>query len=856
LIRHRLPPGPGYGYRPDPPEHLEREVEGHLKRTPPLKPRTAKRLVAVLAGLALAVVVSGTVIRDRPATSLVAPIPEIVRATTTGRDVVFVGLDGADWDLLDRYAASGVMPNLKTLVEQGTGGVLLSAPPMLSPLVWTTMMTGVSPTEHRILDFTRRRPGDGREEPITSDERRVPAVWNMATWGGKRVAVLGLWATHPAEPVNGLVVSDRVLPFLFTEVRSAPGLVFPPTRMADVLEARRRAQEDVGLNDVRAYIPDARAAEIEKSEDLESPWGHPVSALHRILVETRFVHTVATDVLRGESPNLTIAYFEGTDSIGHVFAPFAPPRRPGVTEADYRRYHRVPEAYFRHIDTLLGVYRRLAEGSGAVLMLASDHGFRWAEARPVRESGPAHAQAAEWHRLEGMYLLWGNGIVPEPGHPHRGRVDQVAATLLALLGLPPGPAGPPLSGVAPRGGTRVDYAAHYQPRTPARPATTEVDDEALGKLRALGYVDEQAPDAGPAGSTRTAGSHANECLILRLEGHTARAAAAAQMALSLDPGHPQALWCLGDVLWADPGERDRSDELLVRAYERRVPNGIRYIGARAGHYLGWGEADRGARLVAAAARARPEDPEVWQLRGRYAVDQGDCAGALSYYERAVTLAPESPTSHAGLGLARLCLGDRAGASESLARAGTGPGQAHLLLAHSALRRADLSRAEHEARQVRGDLTIELASAIILAQVELRRSRPTEALAVLSRAEARRRSARASPVESLELIRGEALARLGRTTEAETALREEIRRFPGSTTAYAQLTLVLARAGRPRDEVRQLLEAMYAARPGRETALLAARVADSAGDDEAAEMWRRRASTPGSALEAALSSDPG
>jgi type I phosphodiesterase/nucleotide pyrophosphatase len=117
------------------------------------------------------------------------PAPEIARAVRQARPVLFVGLDGADWDLLDGYMASGVMPNLAALAREGRTGVLATIQPPLSPLVWTTMMTGVSPLDHGILDFTRRNPQTGTLEPITSGERLVPAIWNMATDGGKSVAV-------------------------------------------------------------------------------------------------------------------------------------------------------------------------------------------------------------------------------------------------------------------------------------------------------------------------------------------------------------------------------------------------------------------------------------------------------------------------------------------------------------------------------------------------------------------------------------------------------------------------------------------------------------------------------------------
>src|SRR5437879_4988480 len=82
--------------------------------------------------------------------------------------LIFIGLDGADWRLLDRYMSDGTMPELAKLVNRGERRVLLTQHPPLSPLVWTTMMTGVSPLEHRILDFARFNPVTHVLEPITS----------------------------------------------------------------------------------------------------------------------------------------------------------------------------------------------------------------------------------------------------------------------------------------------------------------------------------------------------------------------------------------------------------------------------------------------------------------------------------------------------------------------------------------------------------------------------------------------------------------------------------------------------------------------------------------------------------------
>lgn len=142
-------------------------------------------------------------------------IKTVVDRSHAGSPVIFIGLDGADWRLLEPFMADGTMPELAKIVARAETRVLLTQHPPLSPLVWTSMMTGVSPLEHRILDFTRFSPATRQQEPITSDERAVPAIWNMARAGGKRVAVFGMWATYPAE--DGVVLTDRDLPRDYVE---------------------------------------------------------------------------------------------------------------------------------------------------------------------------------------------------------------------------------------------------------------------------------------------------------------------------------------------------------------------------------------------------------------------------------------------------------------------------------------------------------------------------------------------------------------------------------------------------------------------------------------------------------------
>jgi predicted AlkP superfamily phosphohydrolase/phosphomutase/Flp pilus assembly protein TadD len=600
------------------------------------------------------------------------PAPEIARAVRPGRPVLFVGLDGADWELLDEYMASGVMPNLASLAREGRTGVLATIHPPLSPLVWTTMMTGTSPLEHGILDFTRRNPRTGALEPITSGERLVPAVWNMAGGGGKSVAVFGLWATWPAEPVRGLLVADRFSSFTSTEREPPPGAVYPPEREAWAREILTRTEDGVVYADLHEYLPWLDEEEYQRWLAAPDPYAHPVSALRRILVETRAYHELATSWLAREQPDLAVVYFQGTDTIGHVFAPFAPPRQETVAAEDFERFSAVPERYFAEVDRLLGDYRKLAASAGAVLMIASDHGFKWREGRPANLSSAAAATAAKWHRDEGMYLLWGPGI-EKTADRDKGEVSQVCATLLALLGLPPGRgvAGPPLPGVEHVPSPLADYRARYRPYAP--PAEIAADEtaneEEIAKLRALGYMGSKEGTTPPsaAGSTRTAGSFNNEGLLRRERGEMDAAAKAFEQALTLDAGNASALWNLSDLLHAERRDLDRSDDLLLRAVEGGLPDGIDYTVGRTVAYARGGEAARGLKLLDRALATRPDEPRLRLLRGRYRLQRHQCEKALGDFESAARAEPRNALAQNSVGLARLCIGDGEGAARAFRR---------------------------------------------------------------------------------------------------------------------------------------------------------------------------------------------
>ena len=70
--------------------------------------------------------------------------------------VIFLGLDGLDPRLTERFMAEGKLPHLQELQRLGSFRRLRTTFPSLSPVAWSTFATGVSPAKHNIFDFLNR----------------------------------------------------------------------------------------------------------------------------------------------------------------------------------------------------------------------------------------------------------------------------------------------------------------------------------------------------------------------------------------------------------------------------------------------------------------------------------------------------------------------------------------------------------------------------------------------------------------------------------------------------------------------------------------------------------------------------
>src|SRR5258705_9338382 len=73
--------------------------------------------------------------------------------------IAIIGVDGADWQTIDPLIAAGRLPAFAVLKAAGGTGTMRPEPPLLSPIIWTTIATGPRPEDHGVVDFMVDQPG-------------------------------------------------------------------------------------------------------------------------------------------------------------------------------------------------------------------------------------------------------------------------------------------------------------------------------------------------------------------------------------------------------------------------------------------------------------------------------------------------------------------------------------------------------------------------------------------------------------------------------------------------------------------------------------------------------------------------
>jgi arylsulfatase A-like enzyme/Flp pilus assembly protein TadD len=246
-----------------------------------------------------------------------------------------------------------------------------------------------------------------------------------------------------------------------------------------------------------------------------------------------------------------------------------------------------------------------------------------------------------------------------------------------------------------------------------------------------------------------------------------------------------------------------------------------------------------AKIFAALLEQEPGMTDVWQMYSEALMKLGREKEALAALQTAAKLSPGSPQVMMALSEYFMETGDFAEArrhAEAIGDAGTA--SPHENLARIALAEGDLAAAEKEARAALERYPSRRIPRQILGRVLHDRGDYAGALGEFDLAARPRAGETAVPIQNLQYLRGDCLARLGRLRESEAAFQEEIRAFPANAAPWAALAMLYASQGREAEARRALADLLRLRTP--EAYFTASRTYEILGDPASADQLRAEA----------------
>ncbi len=634
-----------------------------------------------------------------------------------GEELWIIGLDGADWDQLNPMIARGELPNLAQLKSEGASGILLSDTPMISPILWTSISTGKTPDLHGVTWFMTDAP-DGTKIPVSSEERKVRTFWNIASEAGMSVGITGWWATWPAEPLNGYLVSDAVAWHSFGITgRSNPGegKTWP---WEYVTEVEKVMPNPVSISDDLMTRLIHLPAEQLQPQPEKSIYDDPISHLRQALATSRGYTNLTLDKLETDRPQVMSVYYEGTDAISHLFGKYQSPKLPWISGEDFAAYKDVLNEYWKWQDEILG--ELLAKrGPQTTVMVISDHGFRQGSER--RKEDHFHIETADAdHQPDGMIILSGPNI-KAGGTITDADIYDVTPTILYALNLAVGRdmTGHPLTNAFASEFLRtqpVQWVTTYE-TSPRERGSAVVQESQTGEdlermLRSLGYIAGAEGDDDSADDGYTSEQIVNLATVLMGQGRTQEAVEKLQKVLAEHPGNFDIRLNLAQALYRDNQQEqseamytqlmaDFPDRLEVHedlalgyrlshkpqqaleVYEQGLAVSQDWIPGMAGQglclaYLG--QAAKGETVLRDALKIDPRSHTVFWNLGLVQQLQGNFHGAAQSLDQALRLEPTDARTAITLSQVHLRLGQKSAGEEVLRSTLAKGGDKALLLA--------------------------------------------------------------------------------------------------------------------------------------------------------------------------------
>lgn len=122
--------------------------------------------------------------------------------------LLFIGLDAADADLIDRWCNEGFLHNITRMRSEGTWARMRTTAEVLHVSGWPSIFTGAAPDDHGLYHAYVMQPGQQSPVRPRPDKSPVPFLWKLLSDEGKRCVVMDAFLTCPLQNFNGTQIVE------------------------------------------------------------------------------------------------------------------------------------------------------------------------------------------------------------------------------------------------------------------------------------------------------------------------------------------------------------------------------------------------------------------------------------------------------------------------------------------------------------------------------------------------------------------------------------------------------------------------------------------------------------------------
>jgi predicted AlkP superfamily phosphohydrolase/phosphomutase/tetratricopeptide (TPR) repeat protein len=565
--------------------------------------------------------------------------------TRLSERVLLVGWDGADWKMINPLLEKGQMPHFERLLERGVMGNVASLTPMLSPILWTSIATGKHADKHGILGFAEPDGSTGKIRPVSSTSRRCQAIWNILAQRGLQAGVINWYASHPAEKIDGFVVTDRYAPAAGPpdqEWLAVAGSVHPAELLDELCRLRVHPAATTPLQ-IAPFIPKLAELDVQKDENLHG--------LRIQLAHCATVHAAATYLMQEREWDFCGIYYDAIDRLSHTFMEYVAPKMPHVSDADFERYQDVMSGCYRFHDLMLGRLMQLA-GEDATIIIVSDHGFHSDHLRPAGSSKIKDGRPIAWHRPYGVLVISGPNIKRDQ-RVYGASLLDITPTVLWLLGCPVAKDmdGRPLTQILdaeppPVVETIETYEGVSQSaiRIPQLDEDPWLAQQMLERLADLGYIE---PDASVEGVVLDRARNLGQ--VYAATGRPAEAIRQYEQVLAKKPDDQGCRMAIA-FCRLELGQLDDCEQAVreILSDQADAPQANLFMGIIS---FRRGDAEAALRYLKEAEQADPRMPGLHCQIGHVYLRRQRWKDAERAFNRALHIDPDSAEAHDGLGVA-------------------------------------------------------------------------------------------------------------------------------------------------------------------------------------------------------------